>query len=352
MAKQVKIKEIAQKAGVSTGTVDRILHNRGKVSAKSRKAVEKVLAEVGYKYNIHTSAISFRKEIVISVCIPLANSGEYWESINDGFEHALEEFSDIKIRLQYYFYDQYDVYSCRSAYDQVASNKSDAVIIGSTFTEETIQLCRKLDESSTPYIFVDSIVEGTNPYETYTTDQYACGYLLAKLLDSATPEDRYIAIFKFQRIGNQSSTNSLERKRGFDSYMKEAGKSDRLIEALLPAMDMKQTESTLLEFLRDNPQVKSIAVLNSRGSVLANILHTNGMSDIHVISFDITENNKECLEKGKISILLCQKPKLQGFFAIKAVINKLLYNMPPKQVHNHMPIDVIFKENLPYYREV
>ena len=52
MAKQVKIKDIAKMAGVSAGTVDRILHNRGKVSKASREAVEKVLSEVDYKYNI------------------------------------------------------------------------------------------------------------------------------------------------------------------------------------------------------------------------------------------------------------------------------------------------------------
>ena len=40
MAKKVKIKEIAEMAGVAAGTVDRILHNRGMVSAQSREAVE------------------------------------------------------------------------------------------------------------------------------------------------------------------------------------------------------------------------------------------------------------------------------------------------------------------------
>ena len=61
MAKQVKIKDIAKMAGVSSGTVDRILHNRGNVSAASREAVEKALQETGYRYNIHTSAVSLKK---------------------------------------------------------------------------------------------------------------------------------------------------------------------------------------------------------------------------------------------------------------------------------------------------
>ena len=352
MAKQVKIKEIAQKAGVSPGTVDRILHNRGKVSVKSREAVEKVLAEVGYRYNIHTSAISFRKEINISICIPQAQSGAYWESVKQGFEHALEEFSDIHIRLHYFFYDQYDVYSCRTAYNEVCTQKSDAVIIGSTFTEETIRLCSSLDSESIPYIFVDSIVENTKPYETYTTDQYACGYLLAKLLDSATANEKSIAIFRFQRIGNQISSNTIERQRGFDAYMAEMGKSDKLIETTLPATDLNQTEHALIDFLNNHKDVKCMAVLNSRGSVLANALQANGISDIYVISFDLTDENRKCLENGTISALLCQRPQMQGFNVIKSVINRLLYNMPAKQIHHLMPIDVIFKENLPYYKEV
>lgn len=352
MAKQVKIRDIAQKAGVSPGTVDRILHNRGKVSEKSREAVEKVLAEVGYRYNIHTSAISFRKEINILICIPQAPSGAYWESVKQGFEHALDEFYDIHIRLHYFFYNQYDVYSCRTAYDKVCSQKSDAVIIGSTFTEETLRLCSTLDSASVPYIFVDSIVENTNPYETYTTDQYACGYLLAKLLDSATPDDKSIAIFRFQRIGNQISINTIERQRGFDAYMSDMGKSDKLLETTLPATRREQTECALIDFLKSHQNVKSIAALNSKGSVLANALQANGITDIHVVSFDLTDENRKCLENGEISALLCQRPQMQGFNAIKSVINRLLYNMPAKQVHHLMPIDVVFKENLPYYKEV
>lgn len=41
MAKKYRIKDIAELAGVSTGTVDRVIHNRGEVSADSRKKLKK-----------------------------------------------------------------------------------------------------------------------------------------------------------------------------------------------------------------------------------------------------------------------------------------------------------------------
>lgn len=352
MAKKIKIKEIAEMAGVSAGTVDRVLHNRGKVSAQSKEAVERVLAEVGYKYNIHLSAMSFRKEINIHICIPNTNPGEYWGAVKNGIEHALEEYHDIDIKPHYFFYNQYDVYSCRDTYEKVVATEADAVIIGSTFTKETILLCNQLDNAGIPYVFVDAIVENTNPYETYTTDQYTCGYLLAKLLDSSTQVGDSIAIFRFHRVGNQGASNSVERRRGFDAYMEENGKSSRLIEATLPGNDLGQTEKALIEFLTDHPEVKGIGVLNSRGSVLADALHKNGIKDMLVISYDLTSGNRKCLENGQISVLLCQKPELQGFNAIKSVISKVLYNLPAQQVHHFMPIDIVFKENLPFYQEV
>ena len=41
MNKNYRIKDIAELAGVSTGTVDRILHNRGKVSEAARKKLKR-----------------------------------------------------------------------------------------------------------------------------------------------------------------------------------------------------------------------------------------------------------------------------------------------------------------------
>ena len=44
--KKVSIKDVAKRAGVSIGTVDRVIHNRGRVSEKTQKKVLKICREM------------------------------------------------------------------------------------------------------------------------------------------------------------------------------------------------------------------------------------------------------------------------------------------------------------------
>ena len=43
---KIRIKDVAELAGVSVGTVDRVLHNRPNVSEDARKKVEKALKDM------------------------------------------------------------------------------------------------------------------------------------------------------------------------------------------------------------------------------------------------------------------------------------------------------------------
>ena len=45
------VTEIAKRAGVSIGTVDRVLHNRGRVSSETRDRIQAIIDETGYQPN-------------------------------------------------------------------------------------------------------------------------------------------------------------------------------------------------------------------------------------------------------------------------------------------------------------
>lgn len=344
MSKQISIKQIAAIAGVSAGTVDRVLHNRGKVSAKNKEAVENALAQVNYKINIHTSAVSFRKTLNIVVTTPEAEADSYWASILDGITSAREEYHDISINLIYKSYSQFDENSCREVFAQTLEEKPDAVIIGPTFSLLTKDFCSQLDSNNTPYVFVDATIEGTNPYASFTTDQMSCGLLVGKLLEAGKGP---VAVLSTERIGERSH-NTILREKGIVEYFHQNGITADIRWSKFSAIDKDCAFATLDKFFKENKDVRNIAVLNSRGYIVADCLQRLGLNRQNVISFDITKPNRECLNKGSISILICQRPEAQGYKALDAIIHKLFYNLSTP-THHLMPIDVVFRETLPFY---
>ena len=70
MAERIRIKDIAERAGVSVGTVDRVLHDRPNVSKPAREKVEQALKEMNYQPNMYASALAYNKAYTFCLLIP------------------------------------------------------------------------------------------------------------------------------------------------------------------------------------------------------------------------------------------------------------------------------------------
>ena len=90
MTQKVRIKDIAEKAGVSVGTVDRILHHRPNVSKSAREKVEKVLKEIHYRPNMYASALAYNRSYTFHLIIPWHEQEAYWEEIEEGAMKACD----------------------------------------------------------------------------------------------------------------------------------------------------------------------------------------------------------------------------------------------------------------------
>ena len=58
----IRIVDIAKMAGVSVGTVDRVIHNRGRVSEENRKKVQAILEMVHYQPNLMARSLAASKK--------------------------------------------------------------------------------------------------------------------------------------------------------------------------------------------------------------------------------------------------------------------------------------------------
>ena len=105
---KIRIKDIAERAGVSVGTVDRVLHKRPNVSPKAKEQVEKALKEMDYQPNMYASALAYNKSYTFYCIIPKHENEAYWDEIQEGAMAACERRRDFQITLQMAYYDRFN----------------------------------------------------------------------------------------------------------------------------------------------------------------------------------------------------------------------------------------------------
>ena len=85
------ISDIARVAGVSTGTVSKVLNNDERVKEKNRKKVLEAMKRLNYKPNLHARNLSKGKTGLVSIIIPTIGH-EFMARIVNAIDSTLEEY--------------------------------------------------------------------------------------------------------------------------------------------------------------------------------------------------------------------------------------------------------------------
>ena len=101
MGKRVTIQQIAEMAGVSRGTVDRVLNHRSYVSEAVRARVEAAVAETGYI----SPREAYRREqdgavrpLTLGILLPNW-TGQFQEEVQEGIRQAEQELAPQHVRI-------------------------------------------------------------------------------------------------------------------------------------------------------------------------------------------------------------------------------------------------------------
>lgn len=152
------------------------------------------------------------------------------------------------------------------------------------------------------------------------------------------------------RIGNESANTTVLRKKGFMDYLSEKNLDNKILSIPFSLLEPEKNNFFLSQFFKENKDVGGIVVLNSRGNIIANYMYDNHIDNIKLVCVDLTQPNIEALKKDKIYFLIGQEPEQQGFLAMKTLIEYLVFRNPV-QVENYVPLDILTKETINYYRE-
>lgn len=103
---QTGVKEIAKRGNVSIATVDRVIHNRPGVSAKTKAKIEAIIKELNYQPNVLASRLSSGKVFHFAVLIPKSSVySDFWEAPLKGIMKADSEIKQYGITIENFLFD-------------------------------------------------------------------------------------------------------------------------------------------------------------------------------------------------------------------------------------------------------
>lgn len=348
-SEKIRIKDIAERSGVSVGTVDRVLHNRPNVSAKARARVEAVLKEINYQPNMYASALAYNRKYVFCCLLPDHDSNAYWTRVERGLRKCILNRSDFHLSLLTTYYDQFDEESFAKAAEQILSENPDGVVIVPQNLVVTQALCATLQAREIPFVFLDSHIPEISPLAFFGQDSLKSGIFAGRIFMMQTGEaTRHVMLMKLMSKGRVASSQQKNREIGFRKYMEAHYPKCEVVEMPLQIGEEDRYDQQIKDFFARYPAIRHCITFCSRAYILGEYFRENGLTGYHLFGYDMVDKNVECLKQGTIDFLIAQHPYKQGYNCIKSLFNHIVLKKAVQR-DNYMPLELLTAENYIYY---
>ena len=309
--KNIRIKDIARLSGVSVGTVDRVLHNRGRVSEEALKKVLKVLDQIDYQPNVIARTLGSKKTFSIAALMPDPSQDPYWASSKAGIDEAQNEWMRYGVNVKPYFFDLYDKGSFAEVATSIVRDVPDGILIAPIFYHEILPWFERFQTLGIPCVSFNTRIQEARCLSFIGQNLYQSGKVGGELMQLAlggAPASSAVLHFN-EDLGN--SIHLAEKERGFRDYFTEGNHRNVPIETL-NVSGPEELEKSLTRLLSTS-STGGIFVSTSTGtSAVAKLLEKIGRQEVKLIGYDMLAENIRYMQKGIINFLINQNPKRQA----------------------------------------
>ena len=347
--RKVRIKDIAEIANVSIGTVDRVIHKRGEVSPATRERIQKLLMEFDYKPDIAARSLAMKRNINLALVMPrVVKDHTFWELPQKGIRRALNALEHDQVNLHHFYFDQMKRDEFLGVVKHFPFESVEGVLFAPVFKEESYSFLGQCESREIPVVLFNSFLEAPSVKSYVGQDAYQSGYVAAKLMDFGLEQGRDVAIVNMSARKDHYA-HIIDRERGFRAYFTgRAEYLDHLLSINLNGADDLILKEEL-EKLWASYDIAGLFVTNSRVYKVARFLEESGRDGVRLVGYDLLEENIRFLKRGRIDFLISQKPEEQAFQGLNSLYNLVVFNREPSP-KQWIPIDILTSENLDYYQ--
>ena len=302
---------IAQKAGVSRGTVDRVLHNRGQVKPETAEKVRAVIKEMNFQPSTLGRAFYMsRRENKLGVLVAFREPDfqrQIMQGVKDGETYARQHGMEILTEIA----SPDDVPAYTAALERLASSDIRGLALRGIGSENVYGILRALREKHIPVIAYNQDVPADARDCFVGQDSRRGGACAAYLMQQIVPNGSRIMVMGVDR----KHLSDAERLCGFAEQLD--GRMS-LADTLYGEGNFELAYRLTKEQLKASPDIAGIFVSGAGLSGTAKAVEDMKLAGcVKVIGYDLTAPNTEFLHRGTVQFLIDQDPYSQGYRSVQ-----------------------------------
>ncbi len=340
MNSRVTLRDVAEAAGVSTATVDRVLNARDGVRDRTREVVLEVAQRLGYVGEAEPSKpVSAIARARLVFLFP-AGTNTFIRHLKEQIEQQAEGRADLTARVE-----SLEGFNPQSIASRLLELQGEADGFGVIAQDHPLvrEAIRTLTAAGTPVVTIASDIQNVPRIAYVGVDNRQAGrlagYLLGRLLGNRSGAK--VALF----AGSFSYRGHEEREMGFRHILRDEFPNLRIVETRETFDDRTRALDETRALLKKHPDIAGIYNVGAGVWGIGEALREDQPDrKVVLVGHEVTEATKLLLLEGTMDAAIDQNPRVEAREALNvlaaAVAGRSYRFIPPR-------IQVVFKENLP-----
>ena len=339
----ITIKKIAELAGVSIGTVDRVLHDRGEVKPETKRRIQEICDEYGYRSNVIGKAMVMqRNENIVAVIINRGSLNTFNRLVHDGLQEIAREIKDYNIVFEYFDVQDNAEAEIIQILDGLAERKLSGIIIRMVNNQEVIDRLNWFHrEKKVPIVTCTTDAAGIQKLCFVGQNHYKQGRLLANTLCKITKEEPKILVL----VGPLTSASRKLKLNGFLDYMTEQSRPYTILDIVEVENNEEAMRACLKEQLERYPLANALYLHPMDIRCGLEIMKEFGKNGKIIFTYGAGETLRQMILDGLLDFAIYEEPFQHGYLAGKTLFEYLMNGTIPKDNRLIFEGKIVFEEN-------
>lgn len=336
------IKEIAALAGVSRGTVDRVLNHRGSVNPATAEKIEKIARELDYKPNRAGLVLAAQKKRLKLGVILFSPENPFYIDVLAGVNEKAEELAGYNCNVivkQIAF----DVEAQLAAIAELLDEEVNGIALAPYNDERVRSQINSLAKQGIPVVTLNTDIENSARIAYVGSNYTKSGATAAGLLQLMTEGQVNVGII----TGSSGILCHTERIAGFRETLKPSLERICIADIIEVHDDEIESYEKTTQLLKEHPEIN--ALYFAAGGVYGGCRAVTALGlrkKIRIVAYDMVPTTRELIRNGTVSAVICQQPKVQGSKPLTLLFTYLTTGELPEKEHNYVAVDIRIRENL------